>query len=698
MTLHLPISWLAAKMNTIPDVFKATQENKIAMAILVGVGLLVFAALMWKRMLVLLKLRHESWRFTDFGERLKRLMLFGLGQKRMVDPEEFKPGLAHVMIFGAFMVLSIRTVTLILMGFFGFTFHLPLLGPDSFLGVGYLVLKDFVVLTALLGTSYFLYLRLIAKPERMSVSGEGVFILFLIQALMLTEILFEAGMLHQVGQYSIMKHPVGGLVAQLYATLGLSTKATWLAGVVGFWIHCFIILFFLNMLPLGKHFHVITGLPNVFFQRTHSVGQLSWIDIDMDADLDKQYWGIEKLHQMTWKMALDTYSCTECGRCLTHCPTYITDKPLTHKGLNLTIKEHLMDSASKVMANKEEELPELVPNVVSSDTIWACTTCGWCETACPVFIEQVPRIVDMRRYQAMVKSDGSDFPQEAVNVFRGLEEQSNPWNLSRGDRGAWAEDLNIPTVKDNPDFDYLWYVGCAAAYDDRQKKVAAALAKVINAAGLNYAILATEESCNGDTARRLGNEYLFQQLAQETIDTFGKYKVRKVFTQCPHCFNVIKNEYPQLGATFEVYHHSQLVQELLYDERVKPSKDFDKLVTYHDSCYMGRYNDVYEEPRRMLRSVPGLSLVEMPRTERQSFCCGAGGGRMWLEEHIGERINQNRVKEAVETGASTIASNCPFCLTMIRDGLGEMGIEGVDAVDIVELVANSMEDEAESKA
>lgn len=694
MTVQTGILWLAAQTKLNSSLLQSTVQMKLAMTMMVVVALLVFSIIMRKRVLVLFKLRHEWFRFDNFGERLGRLLLFGFGQKRMVDPEEFAPGLAHVMIFGAFMVLTLRTVTLFGMAFFGFDFALPGLSPSSPIGAGYLLLKEFVVVTALLGTTYFLYLRLFAQPKRMSTSAEGVFILFLIQGLMITEILFEAGMLHQAGTFNVMMHPVGGSVALLYDKLGLSSQTTWMLGIAGYWVHCFIILFFLNLLPIGKHFHVITGLFTVFFQKTKPLGQLSWLDIDIEADLDKQFWGIEKVEHMTWKMILDTYSCTECGRCLTHCPTYLTEKPLTHKGLNLTIKDHLLKSADTILSGKSESLPELVPNVISSDTIWACTTCGWCETACPIFIEQVPRIVDMRRYQAMIKSDSGDFPQEAINVFRGLEEQSNPWNLSQSERGSWVEalDIEIPTVQENPDFDYLWYVGCASAYDDRQKKVAAALAKVINAAGLNYAILATEESCNGDTARRLGNEYLFQTLAQQTIDTFGKYKVRKIFTQCPHCFNVFKNEYTQFGVEYEVHHHSQLIQQLLHDERIKPSKELNELVTYHDSCYMGRYNQVYSEPRQAIRSVPGVEVVEMPRHERQSFCCGAGGGRMWLEEHIGDRINQNRVREAVETGATTIASNCPFCMTMLSDGLGELGIEGVQTKDIAEIVADSLED------
>ncbi|MEM1008935.1 MAG: (Fe-S)-binding protein, partial [Myxococcota bacterium] len=455
-------------------------------------------------------------------------------------------------------------------------------------------------------------------------------------------------------------------------------------------------LVFLNFLPIGKHFHVITGLFTVFFQRLRPDGQLPALPFDIAESIEQsnvdnlEQVGIGKAHQLSWKMALDTYSCTECGRCLTHCPTYITDKPLSHKGLNLTIKEHLLQSAPALLSNDTASLPNMEPDVISAETVWSCTTCGWCESACPLFIEQVPRIIDFRRYDVTIRAE---FPAEAVTVFRNIESQGNPWGVNAEERTAWTQDspFLIPTVEENPDFEYLWYVGCAGALDDRQKKVSHALATILDAAEVNYAILGKDEICNGDTARRLGNEMLFEQLAKQNIETFKKHKVRKVFTHCPHCFNIIKNEYTQFGVQYETYHHSELIAELLKDKRVQPSKSFDALVTYHDSCYMGRYNEVYEAPRDVLTQVPGVQLKELERNKKQSFCCGAGGGRMWLEEHIGERINHNRVQEIIESGASTVASNCPFCLTMIRDGLNDLGAEGIEAKDIAEVLAQSLE-------
>ncbi|RME56208.1 MAG: (Fe-S)-binding protein [Deltaproteobacteria bacterium] len=670
------------------------------MTLLLAVSLGIFARTMDKRLRILFHLRHEPERFHKLGRRLRVLLRFGFGQKRLLDPEEFRPGLAHATIFAAFVILALRSITLFGMAYGGYDFHLPLLSPYGFVGKVYLFLKDVVVLLALLATTYFLYLRLVEKPKRMTFSGEGLLILFLIQGLMVTEILFEAALFlhpnHLAGLQAGILHPAAWLGIAFYRLIGVSDPMAFTVGQVGYWLHCIIILFFLNLLPIGKHFHVIMGLPDVFFSRLRPMGELTKLDIDLeDESGEEPSFGIQKASDLSWKMALDTYACTECGRCVTHCPTFLTDKPLTHRGLNLTIKAHLLESADRIIAEKKEELPDLVPDVVSAETVWACTTCGWCETACPLFIENVPRLIDMRRSEVLMKGV---FPEEATNVFKGMETQGNPWGMSAAKRMAWAEGLEIPTVHDNPDFEYLWFVGCAAAYDDRQRKVARAFHEVLTAAKVNYAILGEEETCNGDSARRLGNEYLFQMMAQQNVETFGHYKVKKILTTCPHCFNTFKNEYPQFDGHYDVVHHTQLIAGLLAEGRIQPQKAIDERVTYHDSCYMGRHNEEYEAPRQVLHRLPALKLQEMPQNRRESFCCGAGGGRMWLEEKIGTRINQTRVREAVATGARTIATNCPFCLTMLRDGLNELEIENVTTKDIAELVAESMAHEEEKPA
>ncbi len=644
----------------------------------------IFAMSMIPRMVILWRLAPDA-RFDDPITRTKRLLKFGLGQRRLVNPEEFKPGLAHVVIFGAFMVLALRTLTLFGLAFAGWDFHFPFLGANTITGQSYLFLKDVVALLALLGVAYFFYLRLVVKPERMTRSAEAVFILGMIAGLMVTEILFDAGhLLAFEGGVAHWYNPAGFLGLAFYRLIGASPETAWTIGQVSWWAHLTQVLVFLNFLPLGKHFHVITGLPNVYFQRLEPQYRPAPMDLE-----NSETFGVQKADELSWRMALDVYSCTECGRCQTHCPTYVTGKPLSVKELNTTIRHHLMDEAETLAAGpaKRDELPDLVGMVINPDTVWACTTCGWCETSCPVMIENIPRIVEMRRHEVLVKSE---FPPEATRVFRGMETQGNPWGLGATSRMDWAEGLNVPTVETNPEFEYLWFVGCAGSFDERQKKVTQALVEVLTAAKVNYAILGNKETCNGDSARRMGNEYLFQMLAEQNIATFKEHNVKKVFSQCPHCFNVLKNEYPQLGGEYEVMHHSQLIEQLLDDKRIQPTERFDELVTYHDACYLGRHNGEYKAPRKSLGSVPGLQIVEMERSERQSFCCGAGGGRMWMEEHLGTRINQNRAKEAIDTGAKVIAANCPFCITMLGDGVSELGADGVVVKDIAEIVAGSL--------
>ncbi len=626
---------------------------------------------------------------TDHSDlRIERLFEFGFGQKRMVDPEARFTGLMHVFIFMAFLVLSLRTITLFGMGF-SESFHLPLLGEESSLGRAYLFAKDLVLVAAAIGATYFIVLRAAFKPDRMTASWEAYLILGFIFGLMVTDMMFEGGAMAISGKRETFL-PVSSAMASLFAGAGLSPDALSIISKIGYWAHLSIILAFGNFLPYGKHFHVITSLPNVYLSRLTPSGQLSKLNLE---DENATTFGVSKAHELTWKQGLDVYSCTECGRCQTHCPTYVTGKPLTHKALNQTIKHHLYEVSDKLFANKPDELPALAGGAVAFDTIWACTTCGWCETACPVLIENVPRIVDMRRYMTMMESK---FPEEVTRVFKGMETQGNPWGLGSNTRDAWAEGLDVPRCADGGEFEYLFFVGCSGAYDDRQKKVSRAIVKILQAARVKFAILGNEETCNGESARRMGNEMLFQTLAGQNVATFNNYKVKKVLTQCPHCFNTIKNEFPQLGGNFEVVHHSELIAKLIEDGRISlaQTEEINKLtgsVTYHDSCYLGRHNGVYEAPRQALASVPGLKLAELPRSERQGFCCGAGGGRMWMEEKLGTRINQNRVEEVEKSGASTVATACPFCLTMLKDGISEKGLEQKIAVkDVAELIAEAL--------
>lgn len=715
----------------------AAMAPALATLIIVA-GLSLFAWIISYRVRPLLFARKDV-RWDDPATRTEKLLLYGFGQKRMPARPERPAGAAHIWIFVAFIVAQLGTLTS-----FGLAydpgFHLPFLAHESRFGQVYLYVKDIIDLLGTAGCAVFLYYRLVQKKERMTLSWEGVFILFMILGVLWSDVLIDAAMLARSAGEVPWYLPVSGRVAQLFL-YGMSPQAATNVMTTGILVHIAIVMAFLNFLPLGKHFHIITGLPTVFFQRLTPQGQLSKLDLE-----NSEKFGVAKLTDLSWKEILDTYSCTECGRCQTYCPTYDTGKPLTHKEVNRAIRHHAQQMAEmmplplaqiarrlnrippvtggghanghgdghgkgsgtpfegvpshvtlQLPAELIEKMPPLVGDsgVIPDETVWACTTCGWCEQACPVFIEHLPRIVDMRRNLVLMESR---FPEEAARVFKGMETQGNPWGMGSNRRAEWCADLDLPLAASMSqealkDVEYLFFVGCAGSYDDRQKKVSRALVKILRAAGVSFCVLGEEETCNGDSARRLGNEYLFQALAQQNVETLNRYPVKKIITQCPHCFNTLGNEYPQFGGNFKVLHHSEVIAQLLADGRLRPGEAMlDVPVTYHDSCYLARHNGISEAPRQTLVSI-GINVREMERNRTETFCCGAGGGRMWLEETLGQRINQNRVDEAARTlgGKGTVATSCPFCLTMIKDGIGETGrAEQMEAKDIAELVAQSI--------
>ncbi len=423
----------------------------------------------------------------------------------------------------------------------------------------------------------------------------------------------------------------------------------------------------------------------------------------LDLESEDASFGARTIAELSWKEALDVYSCTECGRCQTRCPTHVTGKPLSVKALNGALKHHLVREALRLgalarlrgadAADDSAAPPPLVGEVISPDTVWACTTCGWCETACPVFIENIPRIVDLRRHQTLAEAA---VPDEAARVFKNLETQGNPWGIGSNKRAEWADGLEVPRAADGVEFEYLFFVGCAGAFDERQKKVSRAIVRILRAAGVKFAILGEEETCTGDAARRLGNEYLFQLQARQNVDTFGRYGVKKVITQCPHCLNALKNEYPDFGGRYEVVHHTELIEQLVAEGRLaRPGVAVlpDQRVTFHDPCYLARHNGIVAAPRAALAAA-GVAVTEMARSGRTGFCCGAGGGRMWLEEKLGTRVNRNRIDEAAQLlgeSGGVVAVGCPFCLTMLKDAVAETGREEkVRVLDVAEIVADEL--------
>jgi Fe-S oxidoreductase len=525
--------------------------------------------------------------------------------------------------------------------------------------------------------------------------------------------------------------PVGSVVSMLLGWV--PAGALVLLAHAGFWTHSTLVLVFLNILPYSKHFHIITSIPNVFLRSLEPAGKLPTMAVSsekLQEDVGAAYEtedpgaapiGVGRIEHFSWKAILDFYTCTECGRCSDNCPAHRTGKLLSPKQLTLNLRNHLFERDPELVRRyvngpeadkgewnggvpvvEGEEPPakdpstyapvDLVGNVIHPDVLWACTTCRACEEQCPVMISYVDKIVSMRRNLVTIKGE---FPSDLNKVFSAIETNGNPWNLARIDRGAWSDGLDIKKMAEKPDAKVLYWVGCAASYDDRAKKIARATAQLLKKAGVDFAILAEEEDCTGDPARRAGNENLFLTLAEKNAATLNGYKeqggIRQIITACPHCFNSLLNEYPEFGASFEVVHHTDFLLGLLTEGKLRPEKGVKGKVTYHDSCYLGRYNGVYESPREVLKRIPGVELVEVEDWNRKSgLCCGAGGAQMWMEEQNKDRVNVKRTLQLVNTQAKTIASACPFCMTMITDGLKSQELEAtIRQMDVVELLAES---------
>jgi Fe-S oxidoreductase/nitrate reductase gamma subunit len=594
----------------------------------------------------------------------------------------------HFFIFWGFVILLTAILDAILEGLFGA--NLSIIG-GFYRYIAFF--QDLMGLLVILSIIIALYRRYIQKPKRLQVEKtskiDATVILLLIFFIMLTMFGTYATQINLGNaEYYDLR-----FVSIRFASLldGLGWDAQDLLHSIFWWAHILLVLGFLNYLPFSKHLHIITSIPNVYFSSLKPKGRLNPISFENIENVEK--FGALDVDDLTWKQIFDGYTCTECGRCTSACPANLTGKPLSPREIIVSIRKRTFEKAPILLNLKpqnEDVLGKtLLFNYVTEDELWACTTCMACVQECPVMIEHVQTIIDMRRYLVLTESK---FPSELSTTFRNLENNFTPWAFSHSTRGDWAQGLDIKTLAEDSNVEYLLWVGCAGSFDARYKKVAISVAKLLKISGVSFGILGNEEKCTGDPARRAGNEYLAQMLIQENIQTFSKYNVKKIITICPHCFNTLKNEYPDFGGNYEVYHHVQFLEKLLIEGRLKISKKLDARITYHDSCYLGRYNEIYDAPRDILGSINGVKLLEMKRSRDRGLCCGAGGARMFMEEKIGKRINIERTEEALSLNPDTIASACPFCMTMLTDGVKAKEVaDKVQVKDIAEILLEVVE-------
>ncbi len=620
-------------------------------------------------------------RSGQMGTRIKYLLIEGIAHKRIL--RDLYPGLLHFFLFIGFMI----PLGIVLIAQFKFTLPIVLAQPLS-------LLLDLIALAAVLSLSMITYRRFITRPSRLDNRTEDSIILMLLFFILLTGLFLEGLRLSVIGTDSSSWAPVGRGIAVFIDMIGLNSSAKSFLAMLTFRIHFFLVLSFIASIPYSKLFHIISSPLNILFRSLEPRGNLSHMDLE---DEDAESFGVSKIEEFNQKQLIDLDACIQCGRCEDHCPAHLTEKPLSPKKLINDLKDHLHSRGPVILKSRKqktvpEEIPPFIGNTIQEDELWTCTTCRSCMEQCPVCIELVDKVVDMRRYQVLMESK---FPEELTAAFKGLERNSNPWGLGADTRSEWIKELNVPVLSeiDNQDIEFLFFVGCIRSFDDRNKNVAAAMTKILDRLGSRYAILGMEEGCCGDPARRVGNEYLYQILAQTNIETFNKYKIKKILTTCPHCFNTLENEYKQLGFQAEVIHHVSFLQDHIQKGNLKLHNTSVKKLTYHDPCYLGRYSEIYDPPREIIKALPSCSLTEMERSRSRSFCCGAGGGWMWMDEKIGKRINHARLEDALNTDSDGIATACPFCVTMFHDAIKDKGLQDkVQIWDIAELVEKALSD------
>nr|WP_263324128.1 4Fe-4S dicluster domain-containing protein [Neobacillus sp. Marseille-Q6967] len=651
---------------------------------------------------------------NNVKERMQKIWVNVFGQKKLLKDK--KSGIMHVMFFYGFILVQFGAIDFIWKGIAPGS-HLPL-GP---LYPGFTFFQEIVTLMILVAVLWAFHRRYVEKLVRLKRNFKSGLVLIFIGGLMLSVLVGNGMSLIWHGHEGSWTEPIASMIAGIFS--GIGETAAIVIFYIAWWIHLLFLLTFLVYVPQSKHAHLIAGPANVYFNRLDKPGKLKKVDFE---DETQESFGVGKIEDFTQHQMIDFYACVECGRCTNMCPATGTGKMLSPMDLIVKMRDHLTNHGA-VVTQKQPWVPtfafnntvgnqlalaaggqgaqesaaalaynpSLIGDVITEEEIWACTTCRNCEDQCPVMNEHVDKIIDLRRY--LVLTEGK-MDADAQRAMTNIERQGNPWGLNRKERENWREvrgDVEIPTVKEmnkkGEEFEYLFWVGSMGSYDNRSQKIALSFAKLLNEAGVKFAILGNKEKNSGDTPRRLGNEFLFQELATKNIEEFEKAEVKKIVTIDPHAYNIFKNEYPDFGLEAEVYHHTEVLYELVRDGKLVPKHAVNEKITFHDSCYLGRYNDVYDPPREILKSIPGVQLVEMERNRETGMCCGAGGGLMWMEEETGHRINVARTEQALSVNPSVISSGCPYCLTMLSDGTKAKEVEEkVSTYDVAELLEKAV--------
>lgn len=660
--------------------YPTAKSILMAAAIMGAFG--VFFVRAWRRALLMKRVQGRSVVRPDrLRERIKVLLTDVLGQSSV--RRKRLPGIAHTLIFFGFLAVQPHSVELMLRGVFP-DLHMAEFAPGLY--GGYLFIADILAFAVLFGLAYGLYRRLVARPATLTDGLDARLILAFIAVIIVTFHLLNAFLLLPAVGGSGFDYrrwfTVSEALAEAAGLQRLSPQTARIIHETCYWVHVLTILGFLVYIPGSKHLHMLAAAPNVFLKPLARPKPMPPTDLEAEG---AGSFGLGKVSDLNWKSVLDLYACTECGRCEEQCPAAMTGKPLSPQRVIHDAKADLLQQSDAILNRSFESVQPLMRGgaPISGDVVWSCTTCRACEDICPVNIQHLDLLLEIRKHQVLMEAS---FPAEMQEVFIRLENQSNPWGFGSEARGDWAKGMDIPLLCDHPDAELLFYVGCAGSFDDRGRQISRAMARVLKKAGVDFAILGEEERCNGDVARRAGNEYLAQMMIRENAAVLHQYRPKTILAGCPHCYNTLKHEYPQFGARFEVLHSTELLLQLFREGRLEVKSGIREPVAFHDSCYLGRWNGLYDAPRAILNILGGGGgLREMRRSRDKGLCCGAGGGRMFMEERIGRRINAERTDDILASGAGVAAAACPFCITMLRDGLVDRGSR-VGVKDIVELV------------